>query len=186
VSARRWRLGARQIVALGLAVAVVFWLVVAGWLFVSPSSDQLRPVDAVVVFAGGGPRADQGVELIEQGLADTIVFFSAWVEDLDLWAVAFCNARSVEVPGHVMCFEPDPQTTQGEARGLARLAETNDWDEVVVVVSTDQVWRARLLVGRCWPGEVLVSAVDHDQSALYRMVYETGASLEAVTFKRGC
>jgi uncharacterized SAM-binding protein YcdF (DUF218 family) len=176
----------RRTAAVVLLLCTLFWLAVAGRLFVWPATSNVRPVDVVAVFAGGGDRADRGVELIEEGVADTIVFTSAWVEELDLWAQAYCNSRRVEVPAAVVCFDPDPSTTQGEARGLTNLAAANGWDEILLVVSTDQVWRARLLMGRCWDGDLLVVAVDHDQPALFRMIYETGASLNALVLKRRC
>jgi uncharacterized SAM-binding protein YcdF (DUF218 family) len=183
---RTQRIPTRRLVGVVIAVVVGGWLVVSITLFGSPSTDEVRPVDAVFVLDGGGDRADRGVDLVRQGAAESVVFASARVVGYDLWAVPYCNDSKVEIPAEVTCFAPDPPTTQGEARALARLAEENDWDEILLVASTDQVWRARLLVERCWDGDLLVDAVDHEQPALWRMIYETGASLKALTVKREC
>jgi uncharacterized SAM-binding protein YcdF (DUF218 family) len=56
----------------------------------------------------------------------------------------------------VVCFTPDPDRTQGEARGAARIARERGWKRLVVVTSTYHVSRTRMLFGRCFAGEVHV------------------------------
>jgi uncharacterized SAM-binding protein YcdF (DUF218 family) len=179
--------GHRRLIALTVAgVLVVAWVAASARLFVWPPTDQPAPADAVVVFAGGGDRAERGVELVRDGYADTVVFASAFVEDQDVWAVRYCNYARSEVPGEVLCFEPDPGTTRGEARATADLAEERGWDEILLVVSTDQAERARMLVDRCWDGEVKVIEVAHSQPRIVRVFYEWGATAKALTVNRGC
>jgi uncharacterized SAM-binding protein YcdF (DUF218 family) len=58
----------------------------------------------------------------------------------------------------VVCPRPDPDTTRGEARMVAILAERRGWRSVVVVTSTYHARRARLLLRRCFDGQLQVVA----------------------------
>ncbi len=56
---------------------------------------------------------------------------------------------------HLLCFRADPLTTQGEGRAIAHLATVHHWRRIIVVMPTTQATRARLRIGRCYPGQVL-------------------------------
>ena len=56
---------------------------------------------------------------------------------------------------HLLCFRADPLTTQGEGRAVARLSSEHHWTRVIVVMPTPQATRARLRIGRCYPGQVV-------------------------------
>lgn len=179
----------RRRVAIGLAVLAV---VSVGFLtnrwFVNPTTEDPGRADAIFVLGGGGNRVQYAVDLARDGVASEVVFASPFVEDEGVWAARPCNTRRPRgVPDETTfeCFEPDPGTTRGEAQMLGEMAEARDWETVVVVVSTDQVTRARRLIERCWDGEVRMVDVDHDQAWWRRAVYEWGAGLKA-TFVRGC
>ena len=47
-------------------------------------------------------------------------------------------------PASVLCFQPNPDTTQGEAEGTARLAKKYGFHSIVLVTTPDQTWRAEL------------------------------------------
>ena len=55
----------------------------------------------------------------------------------------------------LLCFRANPLSTQGEGRAIAHLAAVHHWDRVIVVMPTTQATRARLRIGRCYPGQVL-------------------------------
>ena len=50
----------------------------------------------------------------------------------------------------VLCFDPKPYSTRGEARGIARLAQHHGWRTVDVVTSRYHVFRARMIIERCY------------------------------------
>ena len=63
------------------------------------------------------------------------------------------------MPGvKLICFAPDPGTTRGEAETLGRLAKQFRWTSVVLVATSFQDTRARMLVRRCFAGSTYVVA----------------------------
>jgi uncharacterized SAM-binding protein YcdF (DUF218 family) len=174
------------IVAGLVVVAAVAFVTVSYRAFLRPPVDAPRRVDAIVMLGGGGPRGSKAVELLDEGYADVIVFASAYVEEQDVWATTPCNPGANDLSGEVICFDPEPATTQGEVRGIIRLAEQHHWQQILVVASEDQITRGRLLFGRCWGGEAwFAGGVHHPQGAL-RVFYEWGATLKALTIRRSC
>ena len=63
----------------------------------------------------------------------------------------------------MVCFNPSPETTRGEAEAIGRLAKEHGWNRIVLVTSTYHMSRARLLVGRCYSGTVEVAPAEPDQ-----------------------
>lgn len=180
----------RRKITLGIAGAAVVLLgSLTLRLFRYPTTDQPGPVDAVVMLAGGGPRVDKAVELgVDLGLADTVVFASTWVPDQRVWAARPCNSsgRARMADTTAICFQPDPASTRGEVREIARMAKENDWTSIIVVASTDQITRARMLLNRCWDGEATFVGVSHDQPFVFRAAYEWGAITKALIVNRSC
>ncbi len=87
----------------------------------------------------------------------------------------------------IICFRPDPTTTQGEARATAALAAQYGWKHITVVTTADQVWRARLRFSRCWSGDLsVVRAPTSIVSRLFSAPYETAATIKAEVFQRSC
>ena len=118
-------------------------------LFVFPDLNAPEPSNAIVVLGGNGAGPfDEGVTLAREGDAPTIVF--------SLVPAYFCDPSAVHLPRErIVCFRADPLTTQGEARAIAHLAAVNHWHRIIVVMPTTQATRARLRIGRCYPGQVL-------------------------------
>ena len=137
-----------MLLAVGAGATVLVAFVVANLVFfVWPSAGALQPADAVVVLAGGnGERLDRGLELMRDGLAPTLVASTGPSQ--------LCNTSQ---PFEVVCFDPSPATTRGEAEAIGRLAKEHGWDRIVLVTSTYHMSRARLLVGRCYPGTLEVA-----------------------------
>jgi uncharacterized SAM-binding protein YcdF (DUF218 family) len=171
------------------AVSVVVVAVVSWVRFVDPPGTQhwaSGRADAVVMFGGAGPRFEAAVSLVEAGVADTLVVSdpndppaAAGRTDFE----AFCAG---EHPYEAICFDPEPRTTRGESRFLARLAADRHWRHVVLVTTADQASRARMLVDRCWDGSVELVVVDSGANRLARVLYEWGATTRALLFRRSC
>jgi uncharacterized SAM-binding protein YcdF (DUF218 family) len=160
------------------AVAVVAFLVLSAVLFVWPRTDAPRRVDAIVVLGGASNRVTKGLKLASEGYAPTLLISTP--------DPSACRYR---IPGvSVICFQPSPETTQGEARYVAKLASERHWSQILVVSGTAQTLRARLRLDRCYHGTALFDpAGASDAIAWVRDVfYEWGALAKALTTQRGC
>lgn len=95
--------------------------------------------------------------------------------------------RAEVPPGiEVVRFTPDPFTTRGEARFVARLARQRNWRKVIVVAGRSQIGRARLRFERCWPEGRLLVTSPGEPVAAFDVIYEIGATMKALTYERGC
>jgi uncharacterized SAM-binding protein YcdF (DUF218 family) len=172
---RRTLLIAGTVVAAVVVVAVV---VVNLKLFVWPSSDDVGQADAVVVLAGGdGERLDHALDLMDEGVARTLVASTG--------PDRLCGAQ---LAYEVICFLPDPSNTRGEVEQIAELAEEHGWQRLVLVTSTYHATRAELLLDRCYPGAVAVSAAAPNKSTLGwlgAITHEWGGLAEAA-LERSC
>lgn len=161
-----------------ISVLAVGFLAASVRLFVLPARDHPSRADAIVVFGGPDHRLEAGVRLARDGLAPVLAVSTG--------TPAGCTAAAP--PGvEKVCFHPDPETTQGEARQLARLAAERHWDHVIVVVGRAQATRARIRVQRCT--EIRVDYVSTTPSVLlwpYRIAYEWAALVKAELLQRRC
>lgn len=168
-------------VAVGLASVVV-----TAALFVFPRTKTPLRADAVVTFRGGlGERLDTAVGLMHAGVAENLVIPNGNVAS---WPQAnrLCQG---DFDFDVVCPEPDPETTRGEARAIAEVARRNDWDHVVLVTSTYHVTRARTLLKRCFDGKV--DAVEARPGLTVgrffsRVTHEWAGMAEAMLVNNGC
>lgn len=87
----------------------------------------------------------------------------------------------------LICFNPDPATTQGEAQFIGRLARKYHWHSIAVVTITPQDSRARLRMERCFAGPVYAetTAIPGGQWP-YQVAYEWGAVFKALVLQRSC
>ena len=175
-SSRAW------VLATTALVLVVVFCVLTAVLFVYPDLNAPERSDAIVVLGGHGLLAvDKGEQLAREGYAPTIAFsLQPWVR-CEPWRVAIPRVR-------VLCFRADPQSTQGEARSIAHLATRFDWKRIIVVLPTTQASRARLRIGRCYPGQVLeVGFPPRGISEwLYQFAYEWAALAKALVLQPSC
>lgn len=133
---------ARRLLAVAVVLLAAVALLTARYIL-WPADDETGRADAVVLLAGGdGERQAHALRLMESGVAPVLVV-SHGTE---------CAGR----PYEVVCFMPQPDRTQGEARGAARIARERGWRSLVVVTSTYHVSRSRMLFRRCFDGEVRV------------------------------
>lgn len=180
---RRPRIGLLTKLVLGL---VLVWLIACYLVVLEPTVNKPVKVDAILVL--GPPdvdgRAEAAYALARAHYASTVVI-SVQSELQDRLKGACRNQN----PGYqVICFQPDPGTTQGEAREIGRLAKQHGWKSIIVVTSKYHVSRSRMIIERCMPGKVLVVAAPGKPSVskwAYEFAYQSGAYLKAF-MHRGC
>jgi hypothetical protein len=176
------RAAVRNHPAVSTAVALVMLTVVVVnvRLFVVPQSDRPGPTDAVVVL--GGPtypaRLKAALGMLEQYPGSVLVVSTPG------------NHSCPPAPAtasKIVCFRPEPSSTQGEAQETARLAEQYGWKSLEVVTTADHVWRSRLRFGRCWVGHLRVVQAPTSVYIRVRSVpYEIAATVKAEVWQRGC
>ena len=175
----------RRFVVLG-AVALAVLVLVTARLFVWPSAGSPSSADAVAIFAGGrGERLARAQRLMADGLASNLVIPNGTAPE---WPAGNAACRE-DRPYAVFCPVPDPDTTQGEARAIAGLAQARGWTRVILVTSTYQVTRADLLLGRCFEGDIQRVRAHPGLSSfawLRRVGHELLAWTHAMTIERGC
>jgi len=172
-SARR-----RWLIAVALVIVVV--AVIEVRLYVVPASDGAGPADAVVVL--GGQEYEARLQTADAMLAK----YPGSVVVVSIPGGITCPPQP---PGAsaILCFSPNPSSTQGEARTASKLAVKYGWKTMEVVTSADQVWRARLRFSRCWAGGLTVVRSNSSIYSRMRAVpYETAATIKAETVQRWC
>jgi hypothetical protein len=120
----------------------------------------------------------RAVELAAQGVAPTLVVVRA-----EATAPELLTAPSL--PFEVLSVVPEPSSTRGEARAVARLAAERDWRRILVVTSTYHVPRARLIFRRGLACELaLVSAGCPRRRLPLDLCWEVGKFVLACTLRR--
>ena len=175
----------RRAAVLGAALAVLIASLSAR-LFVWPQADEPQAADAVVLFVGGrGERLALAERLMAEGVAPNLVIPNGTAPEWPAGNRA-CNG---DLPYEVHCPRPDPDTTRGEARTIAALAAEKGWTRVIAVTSSYQLTRARLLLERCFDGEVVGARARPALSPVawtQRVGHEWVAWSHAMTIERGC
>jgi uncharacterized SAM-binding protein YcdF (DUF218 family) len=151
-------------------------------LFVRPDQGMPRQVSAIVMLNGTGDRLRAALELAWEHRAPFVVISRGSP------SYGHGSDCAPAIPHEkIICFDPDPSTTKGEAEVIGRLASKYRWRSVVLVTSTPQDSRARLRVGRCFHGPVFVVTVPPPLSSWpYQLAYEWAATAKAVVFQRAC
>lgn len=144
-------------VAVGLA-AYAYWLL-------HPPHTTPGVADAVVSHAGGGgERLDRALELMDDEVAPTLVLLLG--SSRSVRSAALCGQTQ---PYEVLCVDPEPVTTVGEGRAVARLADERGWRTVIAVTSDYHLRRAVLIDRRCTDVEIVGVASGHRRGALELM-----------------
>lgn len=142
-----------------------------------PRVDSPRRADAVVVLGAPDPfNLAAAQKLIDQGYSDELVISVPYEVPYQ------CTEPQPAARVHVLCFVPDPTTTEGEAREIGRLAAANGWNDIIVVTWTTHIARSRYLIEQCYPRALQM--VDYRDTStfwdrLYENVYQTGAFVKA-------
>lgn len=168
---RRWLIAA--------AVLVAFVLVTVR-LFVFPARGAPAHVGAIVLLAGDGNTYGTALGLAREGRASALV-----VSTGRLGFGGPCPSRT-SAP-MVICFQPNPGNTRGEAQYIGKLAARYHWNSVVLVTPPTQDTRARLLVKRCFSGSVYVIPGSLAWWVYpYQVAYEWAATVKALALYRSC
>jgi uncharacterized SAM-binding protein YcdF (DUF218 family) len=167
--------------AIGLAVVIfAVWVFGQFWLFVYPKSDPTTQSDLIVVLGGNQDRVRvrTALELGNQYPTSTLLM-SVYPGD--------CARLTAGTKAKIVCFQPKPFTTQGEARYATAYAKAHGSKSMLVIVTADQLSRARIRFERCWKGTLAVHAVDAPlRSVLHQLPYENAAMAKALIWQRSC
>ena len=165
-----------------IALAAVFFLFCAATarLFVWPAQGMPSRVDAIVMLDSSGHPLNAAVRLAEQHRASFLVVSQGTPASHDP-----CPQPVPRVT--LICFNPTPPTTRGEAEFVGQLARKYRWRSIAIVAITPQDTRARLRVERCFPGQVyVVTAPIRPSTWPYQIAYEWVALAKALLVERGC
>jgi hypothetical protein len=149
-------------------------------LLVWPVQGMPAQVSAIVMLAGPGDRLPVASRLASDRRAQTLVVSRG----AHGYALP-CPPR----PSGVMliCFDPNPADTRGEAEFVGTLAKQRGWKSVDLVVSRTQATRARLLVERCFSGPVYVTTAPLPLSSWpYEIAYGWAALVKAMVGHTSC
>jgi uncharacterized SAM-binding protein YcdF (DUF218 family) len=154
--------------------------VIAGLpIYVRPQVDSLRPADAIFVLGGYGmARYQYGLDLQAHGWAPFVVVSNPNGPD-DHKMTRFCAAPHADL----QCFEPEPDTTKGEAQELRRLATRYGWRTVIVVTFRPHISRARFILEQCFDGELIMAASPAHMPVTrwaFEYAYQTAGYVRAV------
>ena len=169
----------RRVFAALVTVAVAFSLVTAR-LLVWPAQGMPTRVSAIVLLAGPGNRLPVALQLAREHRASVLVVSQGWE--------GYGGSCPPAMPGvKVICFDPNPGTTRGEAEFTAKLANRYDWRSVVLVTIPTQDTRARIVMRRCFGGSIYVATASlRWDDWPYQIAYGWGALFKALALDRTC
>lgn len=178
----RWRRLPRTLrVVLGTAVALALIVtILTARLLVWPAQGPPTHVSAIVMLAGPGVRLPVALQLADERRATVLVVSQGH----DGYG-SQCPPRPSGL--QLICFDPVPPTTRGEAEYIGRLAKKYHWTSVVVVTSRPQATRARILMERCFTGAVYSATGPLPMGSWpYQVVYGWAALAKALFVDRAC
>ena len=172
----------RRILAVTVGVILVVVGAITARLFIWPVQGMPARVSAIVMMNGPGDRLPVALRLAFDHRASTIVISRGSPD----WGHGSLCAPPV--PGvRVICFEPNPETTQGEAEYAGRLARRYHWKSIALVTIAPQNTRARLRLRRCFSGRIYaVDAPIPFYEWPYEIAYEWAATVKALLLQRAC
>lgn len=152
------------------------------WVMVYPAQGIPSQVDAIVMLAGPGDRLPLALRLAREGKAPVLV-----ISQGNQGYGGPCPASSA-VPGvTIICFDPDPADTRGEAEFVASLSRRSGWHSIALVVTPEQDTRARVLFRRCYRGKIYAATAAQPWTQWpYQIAYGWGALFKALMVKRSC
>ncbi len=164
----------------GLAVLTVLFCAATARLMIWPARGMPPHVNAIVMLAGPGDRLPVALRLARSHRARVLV--------VSRGHEGYGSPCPQPVQGvRLICFEPVPATTRGEAEYVGRLARRSHWHSVTLVTSTPQDSRARQRVEACFPGRVYVITAGLPLTWWpWQIAYEWGATVKMYLLQRGC
>jgi uncharacterized SAM-binding protein YcdF (DUF218 family) len=151
-------------------------------LLIWPQQGMPSHVDAIVMLDGSGDRLDRALGLAWAHRAPVIVISRGsprWGHG------SVCAPKIPRVK--VICFDPRPKTTRGEAEFAGRLASRYHWHSVALVATNPQDTVARLRFGRCLRARIYVINASLPAAQWpYSIAYEWGSTIKALMLQRSC
>lgn len=171
----------RRVVIGTIAAVFLAFCGLTARLFIFPVSGMPAHVNAIVMMAGPGDRYSTALRLAAEHRAPVLVISRG----SDAVTSGPC---APPIPGvREICFDPHPDTTQGEAEYAARLARKYHWHSIALVTIRPQDSRGRLRMERCFRGRVYVMPAPIPVTMWpYELAYEWGATIKALTVNRSC
>jgi uncharacterized SAM-binding protein YcdF (DUF218 family) len=168
--------------AVAAAVVIATAGVATARLFVWPRHGMPAHVDAIVMMNGPGHRL-QAAEVLAWAHRAPMLLVS---RGSTFWGHgSACAARIPAVT--VICFDPSPSSTRGEAEFAGRVARRYHWRSVALVTTPDQATRARIRMQRCFHGQVYVTTTPLPRSDWPGAIgYEWAATVKALLIQRAC
>jgi hypothetical protein len=175
----------RHAVVIAAAVVVIF-LAATARLFVFPARGMPPRVNAIVMLDGpaNDARLASALRLARQHRAPALLISIGRLASQPQPG----GGCPPPVPGvKLVCFNPTPATTQGEAEFIGRYARQHHWTSVALVTVASQDTRARLRLNRCFGGSIYVVTTPLPVSQWpYQLAYEWGATIKALVVQRNC
>jgi uncharacterized SAM-binding protein YcdF (DUF218 family) len=170
----------RRRIGVSALVLVVVFAGLTARVLIWPAQGMPSHVDAIIMMAGPGDRQTVATRLAREHRAPVLV--------ISRGQHGYSGPCPPAVPGvRLICFNPNPGNTRGEAEFAAKLARKYHWHSVVLVTTAEQDSRARMLMRRCYGGEVYVVTAPQALSAVPgEILYGWGALLKALTLVRAC
>lgn len=178
------------IIAAGLLLALfLVWLLTAYQLFYNLHPAAPKQADAVVMLGGASNERMLDAMMIRFDLKAPYLVLSNTDTKGNASADEYCrNHSNKTVYPDVICFDPKPMDTRGEAVALAQLAKEYQWKNMIVVTSTYHIKRAGLLMEQCVDSNVTMMSTTPQFNAwqwFRRFVIETGGLID-VTMDPQC
>jgi hypothetical protein len=168
--------------AAAAALVLTAFAVTTARVFVWPQHGMPARVSAIVMLNGPGDRLDTALRLAWEDRAPVVAISQA----SPFWGHgSVCAPRIPRV--RIICFDPHPATTRGEAEFAGQLARRYHWHSIALVTTAPQDNRARLRVRRCFGGNVyVVNAPLTTYEWPSEVAYEWAATIKALYFQRSC
>jgi uncharacterized SAM-binding protein YcdF (DUF218 family) len=174
---RRWR-----IAAVIVAVLAVIASAVTVRLFVWPTTGAPARASAIVMLEGWeDARLPLAVSLAQQHRASMLVISRGYD--------GYGGPCPAPVQGvTLICFDPNPPNTRGEAVYVGQLARKYHWTSIILVTNREQDTRGRLLVSMCFGGPIYAETLPLGslKSTVYQVAYEWGALVKALVLYHSC
>jgi uncharacterized SAM-binding protein YcdF (DUF218 family) len=163
-----------------MIVLLLLFAAATARVLVWPAKGMPAHVDAIVMMAGPGDRIPVALQLARRRRAAVLV-----VSQGQHGYGGPCLPAMTGVK--IICFNPDPGNTRGEAEFVGRLAKRYGWRSLVLVTSDEQDTRARVVMRRCFSGSIYAETAPQPWYDLpYQIAYGWGALFKALFLVRGC
>jgi uncharacterized SAM-binding protein YcdF (DUF218 family) len=157
-----------------VAVVVVSGLVV-GWVslrnlgaFLDVTQEPIL-ADAIVVMGGEGgryTRTQHALELYKAGMSPTVVFSGGTLLASGLecssTGLSLDAAERLGLPPEAMVISGEAQSTHDEAENIARLAEENNWQSLLLVTDLFHTRRSLQVMRYAMPERVIYASAPED------------------------